>query len=326
MDQELSHQTVESSAWSLLRCPETRLPVSLVQEGERRCVAADEQHRYRVTASGIPLFAEHKLSAASLAQQKHYDAIAEQYNVNLGYPHTRVYTAYLDQQMQALLDTLSAGRALGRCVELCCGAGEAVQLLGQRMQLGVGVDISISMLERGRKKSPQDNLFFVQGDATSVPLVDECADYVFMFGGIHHVPNRQVLFNEVFRVLKPGGYFVFREPVSDFWLWRCIRALIYRISPLLDHDTERPLRFDETVPLLRNSGFQDEVTWRTYGFLGFCLFMNSDVLWFNRFFRFIPGISGLTAMATRVDHWCTRQTRLQRAGLQVVASVRKPLV
>jgi hypothetical protein len=56
------------------------------------------------------------------------------------------------------------------------------------------------------------------------------------------------LFREVARILKPGGRFYFREPVSDFWPWHMLRRVIYRISPSLDHLTERPLRYDETAP------------------------------------------------------------------------------
>ena len=318
-------QRAESLVAPLMRCPVTQRPLVVVKHrnGER-CVESETQQRYRLTASGIPLFAEHNLPPESHAQQQHYEAIAAQYSANLGYPHTQVYTAYLDHQVENLIAQLSAGSPLGYCLELCCGTGEAVQLLGQAMQVGVGLDISVSMLERGRQKLSQDNLFFVQGDATNVPLADASFDYVLMFGGIHHVPNRAGLFAEVFRLLKPGGYFVFREPVSDFWLWKALRAVIYRVSPVLDHRTERPLRYGETVPILRQCGF-DDMTWRTYGFLGFCLFMNSDVLWFNRFFRFIPGIKRLTALAVRFDHWCTSRSVLRQAGLQVVGSARKPL-
>ena len=83
------------------------------------------------------------------------------------------------------------------------------------------------------------------------------------------------------RILKPDGWLYFREPVSDFALWRWIRAVVYRLPPMLDHETERPLLYDETAPVLSASGLSLR-HWTTHGFLGFCLFMNSDVLVFNR--------------------------------------------
>jgi SAM-dependent methyltransferase len=143
-----------------------------------------------------------------------------------------------------------------------------------------------------------------------------------MLGGIHHVNDRRRLFAEIARILKPGGRFYFREPVSDFFLWRWIRAVVYRLSPILDHDTERPLLYRETVPLLADCGLACRV-WRTHGFLGFCLFMNSDVLFFNRLFRFIPGIRRVTRFFAGLDDWTLRLPLMGRAGLQVVGAAVK---
>ena len=62
---------------------------------------------------------------------------------------------------------------------------------------------------------------------------------LLMLGGVHHVPDRVALFGEIARILKPGGIFLWREPVSDFVLWRALRAVVYRLSPMLDDETER---------------------------------------------------------------------------------------
>lgn len=298
----------------LLRCPASGAPLQ-ARDG---ALFAGEW-RYDVTASGIPLFAAELCSADARVQQAHYDRIADAYVTNLGYPHTQEYAAYLDR---ALLDALAAPR-LGAVAEICCGRGEAFPLVADRIDRGVGVDISVTMLEAARRVHPASNLIFVQGDATRLPLADASMETVFMLGGIHHVNDRAGLFREIVRILKPGGRFYFREPVSDLWLWRLLRAVIYRLSPTLDHLTERPLQFDETAPFLSAAGLQLR-SWRTYGFFGFCLLMNSDVLIFNRLFRFIPGIRGITRFAARCDDWVTSRRGWTRRGLQVVGVAEKP--
>ena len=53
--------------------------------------------------------------------------------------------------------------------------------------------------------------------------------------------------------------------------------------------------------------------------------MNSDVLVFNRLFRFIPGIRALTRLAAKFDDWTVRMPGLRRAGLQVVGVAEKSL-
>lgn len=295
---------------AILRCPITGS--ALTQEGDA-LVGADGSQRYTIAGDGIPLFAEAFCTEDARAQQAHYDRIAQAYVANLSYPHTEEYMAYLDR---ALLDVVGSER-FGVVAEICCGNGEAFGLLGDRIARGIGVDISLSMLEEAERRHPDRRFSFVQGDATTLPLADATCDAVFMLGGVHHVNDRRRLFAEIRRILKPGGRFYFREPLSDFFLWRWIRAVVYRVSPILDNERERPLLSDETIPVLHSVGLECR-QWSTHGFLGFCLFMNSDVLVFNRLFRFIPGIRRLTRLATRLDAWTLRIPGLQGAGLQVV--------
>jgi ubiquinone/menaquinone biosynthesis C-methylase UbiE len=301
---------------TLLRCPASG---GALREVGTMLVSADGAHRYTVAANGIPLFAEALCTADARLQQEHYDTIAKVYVANLAYPHTEEYMAYLDRALLAVVDE----RRLGVVAEICCGHGEAFDLLGERIGRGIGIDVSLSMLGEAVRRHPDRRFSFVQGDATMLPLIDDAVDAVFMLGGIHHVNDRRRLFAEIHRVLKPGGRLYFREPLSDFFLWRWIRAIVYRVSPILDHDRERPLLRRETVPVLQEVGLVCR-TWRSYGFLGFCFFMNSDVLVFNRLFRFVPGIRALTRFATRLDDWALRIPGLADAGLQVVGVADKP--
>jgi SAM-dependent methyltransferase len=211
---------------------------------------------------------------------------------------------------------------LGSAAELCCGWGEALGLLDDRIDDGLGVDISVSMLEAAATRLP-DRFALIQGDATRLPLEDASLDTVLMFGGIHHVPDRLGLFREVARILRPGGRFLWREPVSDFWLWRALRGVVYRASPTLDAESERPLLHRETAPVLEAAGLELR-TWRTLGFLGFCLLMNSDVLVANRLLRFVPGIRALARAAARFDELCVRLPGMSRAGVQLVGEAVKP--
>ena len=298
----------------LLRCPRTGTELQ-AQEGRLVCA---EGHQYALTPEGLPLFAAESSTEEAQAQGQHYDAIAPSYVQNLNYPHTQEYTAFLDR---VLRDVVGEG-PLGTVAEICCGRGEAFLLFGDRVDRGVGVDMSVAMLKLALSLHSAPRVSFVQGDATQLPLAGESFDTVFMLGGVHHINDRRSLFREVSRILKPGGVFYFREPVNDFLLWRWLRALIYRLSPSLDHKTERPLRWAETVPPLEALGMRCR-HWSTHGFLGLCVFMNSDVLVVNRLFRFLPGIRKLTRLSVRLDETFTGLRPLQRAGLQVLGAAVK---
>jgi SAM-dependent methyltransferase len=299
----------------LLCCPATGEPLMQTAAG---LVNRSGTRAYPINASGVPLFAVDLCTAEARVQQAHYDRIATAYVANLSYPHTQEYMAYLDRALDA---AVGAGD-LGITAELCCGHGEALPLLGGRIIRYVGIDVSEKMLDAaGMHDHPA--ALFAQGDATMLPLADGCFDTVVLLGGIHHVPDRRRLFGEIFRVLKPSGRLIFREPISDFVLWRAVRAVVYRLSPMLDGATERPLIYAETVPVLQQAGLRS-VLYETHGFLGFCLFMNSDVLFFNRMFRFIPGIRALVRGAVCLDRLLLRTSLLRRAGLQVIGIAVKP--
>lgn len=300
----------------LLACPVSGTSLRLIDG----FLVSDSGQHYRITASGIPLFAEHYCSEDARRQQAHYDDVAVAYLENLAYPHTQEYMDYLDH---AFLEAVGEA-SLDSVAELCCGNGEAFRLLESRMRRGVGLDVSVAMLEAAVRVNTSPGITFVQGDATRLPLATGAFDSVFMLGGIHHINERLTLFREIARILKPGGRFYWREPVSDFWPWRILRAIIYRLSPALDHATERPLRYSETIAPLKAVGLR-QVMWRTYGFLGFCLFMNSDVLIFNRILRFVPGIRTITRLAAAADDKITRLPIMRGSGLQVIGIAEKPL-
>lgn len=314
---ELTTVAIDWDEWQdLLSCPLCRGRL-FCNEAFLCCVATAE-HTFPISPEGVPFFALEHCSEAGVIQRKHYNRVSERYLANIGFPHTQEYTAALDR---TLLDLLPGGD-LGTVVELCCGQGEGLMLLEDRTTVGMGLDVSEAMILTARSALSPGHHLLVQADATMPPLADESADVVVILGGIHHISDRFRLFSEVHRVLKSGGLLLFREPLNDAALWRALRALVYRLSPALDAETERPLRRSETVATLESCGFAIE-RWSPQGLLGFCLLMNSDVLVLNGLLRFVPGIRAISRTLVELDRRCLRLPGLTNAGLQVVGAARK---
>ncbi len=307
--------TILKKHLDFLRCPKTKKSLKLING---QLVSSDKKNIYKIKKSIIPIFFEDNALSNSLIQKDHYNKIYKTYIENLNYPHTIEYTNYLDKKFINLIEK----EKFNIFLEVCCGSGEGVKLFHKNFNQAFAIDISIKMLTEAYESKTSSKIQFIQGNAINLPIKDNTIDCVVMLGGIHHISDRNKLFKEVNRVLKPQGIFIWRDPVDDFIVWRLIRKIIYKFSPLLDEKTEKPLRFTPTKRSLSQNGLELK-KWNTVGFFGFCLFMNSDVLFFNRFFKKIPKIRSIVKLFTKIDEFVTNLKFMKYRGLIVIGMAKK---
>lgn len=106
-------------------------------------------------------------------------------------------------------------------LDLCCGSGQTTQVLAARSHRVTGLDASPRAIERARQVVP--NASFVEGWAEAMPLEDGQFELVHTSAALHEMTPQQLqaIIKEVYRVLKPGGYFVlvdFHAPQNPvFW-------------------------------------------------------------------------------------------------------------
>ena len=105
------------------------------------------------------------------------------------------------------------GWPYGTSLELGCGTGFFTLNLKLAGVLDEGhvTDLSPGMVEVA-KRNARSLGFAVQGrvaDAERLPYDDDSFDLVVGHAVLHHIPDVELAFREVLRVLKPGGRFVF---------------------------------------------------------------------------------------------------------------------
>ena len=106
------------------------------------------------------------------------------------------------------LGPLNAGETV---VELGCGAGMdtliASRMVGSKGRV-VSIDMTPQMLDQARDAATKlgaTNIDFHLGYIESIPLPDGTADVIISNGVINLAPDKEQVFREMHRVLKPGG-------------------------------------------------------------------------------------------------------------------------
>ena len=118
------------------------------------------------------------------------------------------------------------------CLDLGSGRGNDVIRMAEEAGengFAYGIDLSDGMVKKARtnlEKFGVTNAEIIQSEMESLPLNDNSVDVTISNCTINHSSNKEAVWSEVFRVLKPGGRFV----VSD----------IYATAPIADEYRNDP--------------------------------------------------------------------------------------
>ncbi|MCU0515739.1 MAG: class I SAM-dependent methyltransferase [Oscillatoria sp. Prado101] len=140
-----------------------------------------------------------------------------------------------------------------KVLDLCCGSGQATQLLVQYSRDVTGLDASPLSLRRARQNVPQAS--YVEAFAEKMPFPDEHFDLVHTSAALHEMEPAQLgqIIKEVYRVLKPGGVFAlvdFHRPTNPVF-WPGVAVFLW----LFETETAWQLLDTDLAGALREVGF-----------------------------------------------------------------------
>src|SRR5262245_51309197 len=82
-----------------------------------------------------------------------------------------------------------------RVLEIGCGMGRLFEGLSARFAEVVGIDISETMIAKGRESCPVEATWLVGDGSSLVGVDDDSIDHVISFEVFQHIPAREVIFS-----------------------------------------------------------------------------------------------------------------------------------
>jgi arsenite methyltransferase len=146
-------------------------------------------------------------------------------------------------------------------LDLGSGAGFDCFLAAQKVGNSgrvIGVDMTQSMLEKAQNNALQygySNIEFRLGDIEALPVENMSVDVIISNCVINLAPDKEKVFREAFRVLKPGG----RMYISDMVLLAELPEDLKDNEELLAGCVAGALLKEEYLRLLKKAGFSVEI-------------------------------------------------------------------
>ena len=198
-------------------------------------------------------------TARKLENRKFYNAVSQQLNatefgkhayfLNFGYvadgsPECSVVALaprVLNRNcVKLVLETIGACPIAGRNVlDVGCGRGGTIWVLNRFFtpQASTGVDLSPQAVAFCRATHRFANAHFFDGDAETLAFDAESFDVVTNVESSHSYPDIEAFYREMFRLLKPGGHFLYTD-LLDVGIFDSNRAFLQSVGLQMEHERD----------------------------------------------------------------------------------------
>jgi SAM-dependent methyltransferase len=120
----------------------------------------------------------------------------------------------------------------------------------------IGIDFTPAMIDKARANADKlgfNNVEFRQGDIEQMPVGGNVADVIVSNCVLNLVPNKDGVFKEIYRVLKPGGHF----SISDVVLVGALPEGLRKDAEMYAGCVSGAIQKDVYLELIRLNGFTD---------------------------------------------------------------------
>lgn len=111
-----------------------------------------------------------------------------------------------------------------RVLDFCSGTGDLAMRAAAEIHPGgqvIALDFSPGMMAEGRKRTQvlesTQTLSWIGGDASRMPFLNDSFDGAIVGFGLRNVASIEIVLQDVFRVLRPGAWFVTLDTAEAEW-------------------------------------------------------------------------------------------------------------
>lgn len=185
----------------------------------------------------------------------------EVYNImNDDYSNLKGYNPDADLGLGCGLPTQFAQIKKGDVV-VDLGSGAGNDCFVARAETGeagkvIGIDFTEAMITKARENAERlgfHNVEFRQGDIEKMPVSANTADVIVSNCVLNLVPNKDNVFKEIFRVLKPRGHF----SISDIVLVGSLPSQLRNAAEMYAGCISGAIQKENYLDLIKNNGFEN---------------------------------------------------------------------
>ncbi|TLU99984.1 class I SAM-dependent methyltransferase [Dyadobacter luticola] len=204
-----------------LVCPLTGTPLTLAADG--KTLTSQDGTVYEIGDTGIVnMLYPKELLPEDAREQYLYDQAFLRYDRGVSWVFETLNHSDEASTRQFFIDLMELKPGM-TALEVGAGTGKDSALILDRVRPGgtaVLSDLSPNMLKLAQDKlSTEDvNVHYFLGNGSYLPFPDDTFDAVFHFGGINTFSERKRAFDELTRVVRPGGKVVVGDESVAPWL------------------------------------------------------------------------------------------------------------
>jgi SAM-dependent methyltransferase len=188
--------------------------VSDVQSGTLTCLAG---HTFNIIR-GVPRF---------VSAQSYADNFGFEWNLH-NTTQLDTPTSHESEETFIAKTGFSQEELRGRLVlDVGCGMGRFSDVASRWGATVVGVDLSSAVDAAAGNLGRRAQVHLAQADVFRLPFGDATFDYIFSIGVLHHTPNTRAAFDQLPRLVKPGGKIAIWVYSTEMRRW-CWSSDLYR--------------------------------------------------------------------------------------------------